>query len=399
MREYRRPHGMRKGGKSDAAVGPRLVDRSLVVVKCHLQRGSRCAAPAGVVIESRTPSLDRADGGGWMASLEFTNLTDAKLTLAATPAVSGDDGCTLTFDKNEIAAAEQATVKLAVPPGCMVGDDGFDFVVAVTSGASTLASFDVTAAPQPEEEVDWGPLSAFPVALGVLLLGAVVFYLLWDNFDSSGSHTFGEPLKHLEASWSFKESWVSNITVGAALLTGVFGSSEVVTALLGEDAERSIALATVGAAIAAAFIAAGPLLVAGTKKGGSVTVGGLLVASAVTLTGAAGELWVVYSAAQRLDLGGWEDKVFIAAAVGAVVLAVYAVRTLHAVLEQGTTVVESPPSDVIVAAEMIVATLKAKTDIDEEVVTSSLRSIAERRSFIEQEAGVPYVPPRRAAVL
>jgi hypothetical protein len=67
-----------------------------------------------------------------------------------------------------------------------------------------------------------------------------------------------------------------------------------------------VALATVGAAFAVAFISAGPIIVLATKSkvGDHFTVGGVLAASAVTLAGAFGELYVVYESGAQLDLNG-----------------------------------------------------------------------------------------------
>lgn len=207
----------------------------------------------------------------------------------------------------------------------------------------SVATFTVSAAPKPKQGVDWDPLRAFPIALTALLGAALRFYIIWDATDDE-DHKINEPLKHLEATWSFKDRWVSNITVGAALLTGIFGSADVVTVLLGKDAKDAVALATVGAAIAAAFAAAGPILLAATKKKGMVTVGGLLAASALTLTGAAAQIYTVYASARLLDLGGWQDKVYILAIIAAALLTAYAVRTLHEVLGQGVDLVRRRPA-------------------------------------------------------
>jgi hypothetical protein len=145
--------------------------------------------------------------------------------------------------------------------------------------------------------------------------------------------------------------------VVAGLLTGIFGSTDVVAAFVGPEADSATALATVGAAVAAAFIAAGPILLLATKnrEDDAFTVGGLLGASVLTLSGAVGALWVVYASGHKLDLGGWEDRLWIPLVLAAALLALYAVRTLIDTLHQGTTEPAAAESDTIKAAEMIVA--------------------------------------------
>jgi hypothetical protein len=49
--------------------------------------------------------------------------------------------------------------------------------------------------------------------------------------------TFGTTLPHLPTTWSFKESWASNVTAGVAVMSSVVGSTDVVKTFLGEGAE------------------------------------------------------------------------------------------------------------------------------------------------------------------
>jgi hypothetical protein len=357
------------------------------------------AQTTAVTIDSRSPALEELDGGGWTTSLGFTNLTDKPITLIAKATNTADLGCSLTLDKPKLPAAQHSALKVTVPAGCKVGEDGIDFTVSAKGGTTSARTFVVTAAPKPDtSKPDWGALWAFPVALVALLCGAAVFFLAWRTAHSPPN----QPLKYLEATWSFKDSWVSNVTVAGGLLTGIFGSSNVVTALLGKDAESSVALATVGAAAAVAFIAAGPIVLLATKSktGDFFTVGGLFAASAVTLTGAFGELWILYRSGQKLDLGGWEDRVVILASVAAVLLAIYAFRTLLAVLKHG---LKKPPpgpvSDTIVAAKMIIEALKAPESIDTDKVEEAVDGVAQEYPSIGTSPGDDQPRPRRSALL
>jgi hypothetical protein len=345
------------------------------------------AGTTSVTIDSRSPALVEAEGGGWTAALGFTNLTNTEITLTAEPSNAADGGCILTLDHPQLPAAEHSEVEVIVPAGCRVGEDGVDFTVSSTTSTPTPLTFEVTAAPKPDTKPEWSALWAFVIFLLILLAAAGIYLaLIWLAPNTE--------LTHLDATWSFGDSWVSNVTVLGGLLAGIFGSSEVVTALLGDDAGSSVALAIVGAAVAAAVISAGAIVLLATKsKNDFVTVGGFLLASALTLSGAAGELWVVYRSGQRLDLGGWEDEIVWMAVAGFVLLGFYAIRTIPATIRIGTTQPEEPgPSDTIKAAKMIVAALKAQERFDADSFEDALRELSGT-----QVAATPR--PRRSGLL
>ncbi len=80
------------------------------------------------------------------------------------------------------------------------------------------------------------------------------------------------------------------------------------------DADQAVALSSVGAAVALAFVGAGPIVLLALEKGGedrAPTVIGLLMASALTLAGAFGEIWIVFKSASKLELGGLERIVWL----------------------------------------------------------------------------------------
>ena len=68
------------------------------------------AAPAGVTIDSRSPSLTERDEGGWTSELGFTNLTDASVTLEVAKQNASDLGCEPSLDKVALPAAEHQAV-------------------------------------------------------------------------------------------------------------------------------------------------------------------------------------------------------------------------------------------------------------------------------------------------
>jgi uncharacterized membrane protein len=220
---------------------------------------------------------------------------------------------------------------------------------------------------------EWSALWAFPIALAATVLIALVYFRQRREKPNA-------PLTYLESTWSFGESWATNVTLAAGLLTATFGSTEVVTSLVGKNGEGSAALGTVGAAVAASFVAAGSLIVLAskTKDGEHISLGGLLAASTVTLAGAAGEIWVLYRAGERLDLNGMQDLAGVVGGVAILLLVWYAARSVPAVIDNGKTAPAAAPSDVLTAGAMIVDALKAvpgtqSAELDAAVATATAR--------------------------
>ncbi|MGI8685756.1 MAG: hypothetical protein ACR2MO_11840 [Acidimicrobiales bacterium] len=308
----------------------------------------------------------------------ISNLTSSVLTASAE--ALDDRACSLTPTPGTIAGGRRAKLKLTVGLDCAIPKDGIRFAMTASTPTGQVSTTPLTAVPVPPSDDDppWGILRTFPALLLGLFAVAVLWLAIWDSRAPVGQNrAFRTPLAQLDKAWSFKDNWVSNVTVGAGLLTGVLGSSEVVKAVLGRDAERAMAVATVGSAVALAFIGAGPivLLSTQTKGGKSISAGGLLLAAAVTLTGALGQIAVIAVSGSRLDLGGMERYVAIPAAAATVLLLLYAYRTLRDVLDQGVAVPPTPElSDTIKAATMIVAALTAaaRDSVDETVVRQQI---------------------------
>lgn len=343
------------------------------------------AASAPIVIDSRAPALADGDGGVHTAVIGLTNLTTgaAALTVAGDAA---DRGCKIDLDPSRLPPAERADVTVTASAGCAVRADGIDFTVTARGGGRTLRAIPVTAAPAPAAAPDWDMLLAFPIALGGLLLGALLLYCAW----GWKSHSPGERLTQLGATWSFSESWATNVTAVGGILTGVIGSTDVMTAIFGADAGDVAALAVVGAAVAVAFAIAGPVVLLATKtdNGRFITVAGLLLASAVTLAGAFGELWVVLQTGRDADLGTWGERFLaIAAAAAALLLLVYAIRTILAVLRLGTERPPAPPQSAQIASRLLT-----------ELAIDDVRAPALMERFAE-ELPTAGPPARRTALL
>ena len=89
---------------------------------------------------------------------------------------------------------------------------------------------------------------------------------------------------HLEAGWSFKDSWVANLTLASTGFVALATSVDALTALLGEEPKAALAVATVAGLVSAAVIALanGVVKIFGESTA-KVTVAGLLVSSAMVV--------------------------------------------------------------------------------------------------------------------
>lgn len=298
------------------------------------------AAPVPVLIDNRAPELATRAGGGWTADLGLTNLTDGDVKVAVVP--TDAKGCrTLLGTPRSLPPAEHTVVTVVVPSRCKVDTTGIHFKVTATAAGVAGEPLAVTAVPAPPSP-EWNALWAFPVVLGFGCVVSMVGLLLAWLRGNLRCRSLLRPLTHLGKSWDFTESWASNVTAIGGLLTVFFTTSGVTKALLGEDADQAIALATVGSAIAIALAAAAPVVLHATakmKKADDMqdvpTVYGLVVAAIITSAAAAGELWIGYSTGTKLDLGGVQNRLWIPALLAAALLLVYVCRTLYYAITQG----------------------------------------------------------------
>lgn len=371
---------------------------------------SAMAAPASVTISTRAPVLEAASDGASKIALTFLNLTDGEAELSATP--QQRTACTLTPDKTKLASAESTAVTISIPATCKASE-GLVIGVTAMSGPTLLASFEVIPEVKPVNEPKWGNLWAFPIALIVILvLLALFFWMGWEP--AEGAKRSPRQRMYLDATWKFNDNWATNVSAVGAILTGVFGATTA-KAFLGSDAESAVALATVGAAIALAFVAAGPLIALATKtfkvvpvekdgkpvmkKDGtpveerwdSFTVGGLLLAAAVVLASAFGQLWVVMATGEELELGGLQSWLWIPFGLAALLLFVYGRRSLKDLLERNTEKPEKEDPDEVKAAKLIVAAIQGKPGIPAEGEEDIARQVA--------TADDSYVQRPRSALL
>lgn len=323
-----------------------------------LTPGAAAGLPSQVAIDSLTPKLTEKTSGGHEVGLGFTNLTDTPIQLAAEPTVP-DVGCVLRLEPNQLSASAHTDVTLAIPSTCAIEEDGLDFIVQVLGGPR----FDVSAEKSVTKSPDWTPLWVYPITLipaFLLLLFALYSGSLGTatSAQTTGSR-FRWELPHLGATYSFGDSWVTNITAIAGLFTALFGTTGAASAILGSESDSSVNLAIVAAGITLAFISAGPLLLISLKTDREVdTAYGFVIASTFTITGAFGQLWIFWQIATKLDLGGASRFIPIVVFLFATaLLAWFSIKTTRLTIRRGITEVPVVESDVIKAAKLVAAAL------------------------------------------
>lgn len=318
------------------------------------------AAPASLVIDTRTPELQPAEsGGGSKVDLSFTNLTDGPAALKAEAA-----GCEPSLSANQLPPNQITSVTVELAAAC--AREGVKFKLTATLAHGTSQAFEIEPKGSPAKMPNWHELWAFLIALLVSLILSIPFYFWGWKPQHGGKRKPNLPLGSLDATWKFNDNWATNATAAGALLTGLF-SATTAKSFLGENAEALTALATVGAGIALILVSAAPIVTLATKsykesngkRGDSFTVGGILLGAVLILTAAAGQLWVVAYTASELNLGSAGWLVWVAFGIGIAVLVTYSFRSLKDLLERGTEEKAAEPNGEIEAAKLIVKALEA----------------------------------------
>jgi hypothetical protein len=338
------------------------------------------ASAASLVLDDPEPAL-KQDGDAWKIAVGLTNIGDAPVSVtpvSTKPAVTSDDGCAVSLkDAKPIPPAQHTDIEVRYGAGCEVPDSGVAFQL---QSDALPKPFSLIAAPKEDGDAEWIALVSFPIAwvLGTLLLWAAVKF---KTLKIKGGTVVdpGKALTYLPATWKFGDSWATNITLLAGVLTSVVGTSGVVKAILGEDADSAIALATVGAAIAGVIIGLGAVVLQSVKTvdqdhGVDAYTGwGLVTAGGVTLAGAYGQLWVTYRMGSKLTLGGVQDWLWIPMGLAGVLLAVYACRNVRTTIRAGATPPDPPAApDVSALLEALLKHLKLRDDTSEEEVMKAV---------------------------
>jgi hypothetical protein len=305
-------------------------------------------ADAGTVVvvsdDNHVP-LAVDDQGKLTADVTLVNSSATPVTVKA-KLMGGPAGCHVVAPKQPLAKYHQSKMTFEFP-GC-AADNAVSFSVFANGQRFDLTADATKTSPHP----NWWLLLAFPLAAVVALIVVGVTYLVWSRKAAARCRTMYLP--GLDAKWTFKDSWAANATVVGAAFTGVFGTTDVTTALLGDEATNVLAIAVVAAAVAVGLAGVGPMVLQALRRefkqlpegitlpvGFYVTPLGLIAAAVCTLAGIGGQLAVLVLALKDTHL--WADGAMLGVgAAGLLLLGWYSATATFQNLETGET---PPPAE------------------------------------------------------
>lgn len=347
------------------------------------------AAPVAVadpVVDAKV-TAERGDDGTATADIVVINTIARPLQL--TPVVVPPvPGCVLTVDPDAVAGARTTTVTVTIPMPCF-GDDPSQVAVDL-DGAGDRTFLPATVVSPPKDEPShWAPL--WWGLFAGLLLGGTVGLRGWTEMKEA-AHAAGEPdavakreatyrevraivdarmaglsdqslgwkerpdlkpytftskVATLEAGWSFQDSWVSNITVSATALIALLTSTDALTAVLGAEPGAAIGVMTLTGLASAALIGiANTVLKLVGEDVSEVTVGGLVLSTAIVVLAAGMQVWTVALVVMdAVGMGAARFATLLLALAVTAALAVYGFRSLGETVRKGfrDSLPEVPP--------------------------------------------------------
>jgi hypothetical protein len=348
-------------------------------------------AAADTVVDAKA-AAQRGDDGTLTASIEVINTGPDAVTLrpVVVPAVAG---CLPTADPASVAAGSSTTVTVTLPQACFA--DGSTPVAVDLDGVGPRQRLPATVVTPPTDDSTswaslwWGLFVGLLMAVAVGLRGyteheetqaqivgsrggrakrrkayLAVQEIVKDrmadltsarlNWKKLKAPVYGltSPIGNLEAGWSFKDSWVANLTVASTALIALLTSADALTSVLGEKPASALGVMTVAGLVSAAIIGVANTVVklVGPKVS-VVTVAGLIASTALVVL-AAGFQVVTVALCVAGATGSWPLRVgavLLAVVVGGV-LEVYAFRSLGQTIRTGfADSLPAVPADAVTA--------------------------------------------------
>lgn len=308
-----------------------------------------------VVVDETT--LLKGDDGTTTLSAELT-ITGIEGPVVLSTVINGAADSDCIPDAQPIVKPGVAkVVSLKFPAGCnLSGDVVVEFIAnALDNDAAATNTVTVKVGDSPSTEPNFAPLGMYVLAAG--FAGAVVFLAryvgsddAWDDQGTDGKKNWlGRTLPGLTSSWKLGDSWASNVTLAAAVFTGVFGTSDVLESILGEDNKSQVAVAVIAAALSAGLVGAAPIVLAVLRRGAAnsgvapsagqalpinYTTSGVVAASWLVLTANLGVVATLTVALSESDpIADW--LLAVTACAASALLTVYVARSLRRTLREG----------------------------------------------------------------
>lgn len=337
------------------------------------------AADGGLVLDDMSVTARHTDGAT-TADIHVLNVADATTTLPDGD-LSPEPDCTSRITSSPaILPRQRSTVTVLFDAACFPLGQSRNRVIDLDgSGALPAVTVAAPAAAAPWSALIWGATAGL-IAAGVVGWWGVrahrsvvavwkgqagarqASYLAVQQLIDARLRLRWKPdlpdgdlktVHNLEAGWSFKDSWVTNLSVGATALVTLVGSADTLTTLIGDAPQAVLGLMALAGLITAFLIAIANMLVRALGPDAStVTVHGLLASTAVVTGAVAFQVVTVAVAADRLMADAVVARLLSGAAAALVLglLLVYARRRLKAVLTSGAPDVLPPiPPDALTA--------------------------------------------------
>ena len=335
-------------------------------------------ATADTVVDAKV-AAQRGDDGAITASIDVVNTGPDAVTLrpVVVPVVAG---CLPTADPVSVAAGTSTTVTVALPQACFI-DDSTPVAVDLDGVGPRQRLPATVVTPPTDDPTSWAPLwwglfvgLLMAVAVGLRgytehqdaqeraadpagaparegayasvqqivdarMLGLSNHALHWKDPLPPADYGLTSPIGNLEAGWSFKDSWVANLTVASTALLALLTSADALTSVLGEEPAAALGVMTVAGLVSAALVGVANTVVKLVGPSvAEVTVGGLILSTSLVVLAAGLQVATVGLAVAGVA-GHWALAVgaLVLTAVVAAVLEVYAFRSLGQTIREGVS--------------------------------------------------------------
>jgi hypothetical protein len=257
-----------------------------------------------------TISVATDDAGGFAGKVVVTNVSDSAYTITARGS-ERISACSLKVDPPSVPAARSVAIELSSKK-CSLMENGERAVIHFDGRSSTDISVTLTPAERNEAVSIKSLLPPFGVATVLAIFPLLFLWFILRNLKVQEKDGDGEPeyevprdgkaepkmksvalttpIEGMPAGWTFKDSWASNLSVGTTLFIALFASQEALTALLGEAPKAALAQLLIVSGIAGLLVGIAPLVLKTIGTSVLPTVGGLISAAWITLSGVLGQL-------------------------------------------------------------------------------------------------------------